>query len=394
MEIEYWHINGETFGRPEVRRLVEKFNRENPDVRVSERFQQGSYTGLLENLQTAQAAGTPPDVATVGYDSLACVATNFRFVLAEDLAKEAGDEDSFDAWPENLLRLGQAGGQQAGVPYPLSVLVAYYNADMLGKAGLDPDDPPATWEGWARSAGTVKNKLGKPGLCMAVAPGITGYAQAMIESDGGEMLACDGGEARAAFDRPEAVEATRFWADLVADGRALNVLGDQTAQAFLGEEVPVLFGVTSSLAAFREQAGFDLKGTTFPAFEGRERCLPGGGNNLLVFSEDPARKEAAWRFVRFLTSAENMRAWCEATGYSPTRDDVAVSSEDPIQKIAAGQTASVVPWVSFPGPNAFQASQVFFDAHQEAISGRGEVAETLVRAASEVDGLIEGQPCA
>jgi len=392
VEIEYWHINSETDGGATIKEMVREFNVANPNITVRERYQGGDYPELLEKVQAAQAAGEPPGVAQIGYSQLDYVAQNFRLAPVDELAAEYGGEEFLNNFPDNLLGLGRADGRQVGVPYVLSLALAYYNADLLSEAGLDPDNLPRTWDEWERAARTIRDELSMPGLCFRVNPGNTWFAQTMIECNGGRLLGCEDGQAAAAFDSPEAVEATKFWADSVDEGLVLNVLEEQGDQAFLSGELPVLLHSISALGSLREQASFDLRATTFPQFDGRKLRLPGGGNALLVFSEDSAEREAAWKFVQFLLSSENASLWCETTGYLPTRRGVEVQ-EDAIRDVAVDQLPYTVPWLSFPGPNGFQASQVLFDAHQAAIGGRGDVEGNLERAAAEVNGMIEGQPC-
>jgi len=57
--LQYWHINTEAFGLPAVRELIREFERRNPGIKVEERYQPNAYTGLLQNLQAALAAGNP-----------------------------------------------------------------------------------------------------------------------------------------------------------------------------------------------------------------------------------------------------------------------------------------------------------------------------------------------
>lgn len=394
VEIEYWHINTETFGLGAVRDLARRFNEENPGIRVRESFHGSeAYASLLEDLQTAQAAGRSPDVAQIGYDQQGYVGSNFRFAPVEELAAEYGGEDFFGGFQESLLDLARVDGRQAGVPYALSTAIVYCNADLLSEAGSDPGNLPQDWAGWEEVLVTVRRELDIPGLAFDVSPGITWHPQYMIECNGGRVLGCEGGQAVAAFDSPEAVEATRFWADMVDRGLVLNVLGEQAEQAFLGGELAAYIDSSSTTTAFEEQASFELTGTHYPRFGDKELRLPGGGNSLFVFSEEDAKREAAWRFVRFLAGTEGQRTWIEATGYLPTRADLEAPGDSRLSEVADGQIRYTVPWVSFPGSNGFQASRMFFDAHQTAIGGQADPEQALSGAAEEVNGLIEGEPC-
>lgn len=398
--IEYWHINTETFGGPAVKELVGLFGTAAPEVTVAERFHANSYTGLLENLQTALAAGTPPDVAQIGYLYLDYVVNNFPYVPVAELAAEFGGEEELAAFPPNVLELGQVGGVQMGMPYSISNCITYLNADLMRQAELDPAAPPRTWEAWRTAAEAMRAAIDKPAIYVQLLDD-NWTTQAMIESNGGQLLGCEGGAAVAAFDSAEGVAALRFWAELVEDGLALNVLAEQGGQAFLSGEVATYVTTIARRATFQAQAPFELTATGFPAFGERPVRLPAGGNVLVVFAEDEAKRRAAWRFVRFLESPEALTVWTKGTGYIPPRQGVAddprflgdFMAENPIQAVAVAQTPSVGRWVSFPGPSGLQATKSLFAATQQALGGQAAAEEALAGAAGEIDRLIDGQPC-
>lgn len=400
--IEYWHVNDETFGGPAIEELVSRFNERNQGVTVRQRFQDGLYEGLLENLQTSLAANDPPDVAQMGYPYLDYVTNNFPFSSMEDLADQYGSEGFFGGFPEDVLELGRVGGRQVAMPYAISNMLAYYNADMFSRAGLDPDEPPQTWEGWRDAARAIRGELDKPGLYIGVSSGDTWAAQTMIGSNGGQILGCEGGEAGAAFDGPEAVEAVRFWAELIDEDLALNVDREQGEPAFLSEEVAVYFNAISAREGLQEQASFELRGARCPTFGGKELELAAGGNTLFVFSQEDARRRAAWEFVRFLESPEALTAWTKGTGYLPPRDGVADDPrylggfvrDNPIQAVAQSTRRFVVPWVSFPGGEGLEAQTVLFDGVQSALGGQATADAALKDAASRVNQMLSGASCA
>lgn len=392
--IEYWHINNETLGGPALQELVGRFNERGGSVTVRERFHgEESTTSLLEDLQTSLAAGNePPDVAQIGYDQLNYVANNFEFVPAEELAQRYGPDDYFSAFPNNLLKLGQADGRQVGVPYGLSEPILFCNADLLLEAGLDPGDLPRTWDSWKGALRTAREGLGRAGMCFRTTPGQVYWTQAIVGSAGGTMLGCQDGQAVASFDGADAVGAMGSWAELFEEELALYLIVEQAEQAFVGGEAAVIATYSSLLEGLREQSDFEFRSVPFPRFGDRPPVLPGAGADLFVFSKDEARQEAAWEWVRFLLSPENLQLYTEATGFLPTRDGVEVP-EDPVRRVPVDQLPYVEPWFSFPGPNGLQAAQELYDAQEAIAKGQTEPREAMERAAADVDGLIEGQPC-
>lgn len=399
--IQYWHINTETFGLPAVRQLIAEFERQNPDVRVEERYHPNAYTGLLQNLQAALAAGSPPDVAQIGYLYTRYAAENFPYVPISELARRYGGQQHLDRFPENILKLGQVKGVQVGMPYSLSNIVTYYNADLFRKAGLDPDRPPSTWEGWRQAALQIKARTGKPLYIMLLDDNWA--LEALVRSNGGEFLVCEGGRLRTGVDRPEAAQALQMWADMVREGLMLNALSPQGEQAFLAGEAATFMTTISKRAGLEKatKGRFELRATRFPTFGGKPPVLPAGGNALMVFSRDAAKQEAAWRFIRFLTSPQGFTIWTKGTGYVPLLREIindprylkGFVDQHPIQKVGVDQLPFTQPWTSFPGPNGLAASQALFRATQRALSGQVRADVALAEAAREINRLLEKEEC-
>ena len=398
--IEYWHINTESFGGPAVRDLIKTFEAKNPGIKVQERFHQNAYTGLLQNLQAALAAGTPPDVAQVGYLYTNYVAENFPFVPTTTLAQQFNGAAFLKRFPANVLALGQSGGVQVGMPYSLSNIVTYYNADLLRQAGLDPAKPPKTWDEWRAAAGAIKAKTGKYGIYLQLLDD-NWATEALMASNGGALLSCKGGTYQAAFASPQAAKALQFWADLVKDDLALNTLWTQGEQAFLAGESATFITTIGKRASLQGSAKFDLRGTTFPSFGTQKTSLPGGGNVLVVFSKDRAKQEAAWKFTQFLTSDEGFTAWTKGTGYVPLLDKLDQDprylaefvKSNPIQRVGIQQLPNTKRWTSFPGANGLAASQALFKAVQRSLGGQTSAQAALNDAAQEINGLIKNEKC-
>ena len=399
--VQYWHINTENFGAPALKELVAEFQKRNPNIRIEERFQQGSYTGLLQNLQASIAAGNPPDVVQIGYLFTNYVQENFPFVPLNQLVKAGGGEEFVKRFPANVMALGQSDGVQIGMPYSLSNTVVYYNADMFKRAGLDPSKPPQTWAEWRSAARAVKEKTGKYGMYLQILDD-NWVTEAMLSSNGGSLVACAAdGTYRAGFASPAAVEAVQLWADMIKEGTILNTLAPQGEQAFLAGEVAVYATTIAKRQAFQTSAKFDLRGTTFPRFGDKPTRLPGGGNVLVGFSKDPAKQAATWKWIQFLTSDEGFTAWTKGTGYVPLLDKLdddprylaEFVKQNPIQQVGIRQLNNTFRWTSFPGANGLAASQSLFKATQRALGGQASVQEAFAASAEEVNGLLRGERC-
>ncbi|MBE3562252.1 MAG: ABC transporter substrate-binding protein [Hydrogenibacillus schlegelii] len=395
--IEYWHVNSENFGGPAVRELVERFNRQHDDIQVVEKFQPNMYLGLMQNLQTALAAGQPPAVAQIGYNFLRYAVENFPHLSIEEAASRDPEGQLFLAdFLPNILDLGRVDGKLEGMPYSISNAILYYNADLFQKAGLDPEKPPKTWAEVREAARTIREKTGAYGLYLQEPSDFWGQ-QALIESNGARMLIEKDGRLVAGFDSPEAIEAFQLYQDLVLkDKTALHATWDEGSEAFVQGKVAMYITTIARRNYIESNAQFTVKGAPFPAFDGKPRRLPAGGNNLFIFAQDPKEQEAAWTFIKFLLSPEAITVWTKGTGYLPARTGVAddprylkdFMDQNPLMKVAVAQLPDVVPWVSFPGANGLQAEQVLLDARDAVLTGKKSPEAALKEAAEKVNELI------
>ncbi|NWG17121.1 MAG: ABC transporter substrate-binding protein [Chloroflexi bacterium] len=398
--IEYWNINNEGFGGAVVDALIAEFEAANPGIQVEARVQE-SYPALVQNVEAQIVAGNPPAVVQIGWPYIDYVYNNLPYIPVSTLVESWGGEDYLATFPQNVLDLTDLGGGQIGMAYSLSNPVVYYNAEMFEAAGLDPDNPPTTWEGWLE----IAPKLAEANNGIPVFN--FGYGsdnwilQAFVESNGGRMLTCVDGEYRTGLDSPEAAAGLQAWADLVLAGQSLNAGYNDATPAFIaGETVTYTYSIAGR-GNIQAQSEYDVRATTFPQFGDNPVRIPGGGNFLTVFATDPAQQEAAWKFVQFLTSPKGFTEWTKGLGYVPllpglTEDPAFLAdfvAENPIQQVAINQLGSVVRWTSFPGANGLAAGDAAFRATQAALSGELTAAEALAAAAEEINALIAGQAC-
>jgi multiple sugar transport system substrate-binding protein len=396
--IEYWNINNEGFGGPTVDLLVEQFAAETGVV-VEPRVQE-SYPALVQNLETQLAGGNIPDVVQIGWPYVDYVYNNLPFIPVSELVASWGSDEYLAQFPENVLNLTNVGGTNVGMAYSLSNPIMYYNADMFVAAGLDPDTPPTTWEGWLEIAPALSEANGGIPVFNFGYGADNWIVQAFIESNGGNILVCENGEYQTGVGSAEAAAGLQAWADVVLSGQSLNAGYADATPAFIAGETVTYTYTIAGRGAIQSQVAYDLRATTFPQFGENPIRIPGGGNLLVVFATDPARQEAAWNFVQFLTSVEGLSEWTRGLGYVPLYDAVLEEeayaefiADNPIQQVGNSQLPNMVRWTSFPGPNGLAAGEALFRATQAALGGELPAVEALAAAAEEINGLIAGQAC-
>ncbi len=374
--------------------IAEAFNRRNPDVRVVYRQPTPGYDDGLQLILRQAATDQLPDVTFQGLNRLRILAERGLVTdLAPYLARE-GDPRAAGYTPE-LLGLGRFGGMQAALAFATSNPIVFVNRDLMRRAGVDPDQPI---DGWDRvvDIGARVARLGD---------GIMGtyyrwqgdwMFSALLFGFGGRMMSPD--EREVAFSGPAGLQTLSTLDRLVREGGMRPLAGEAGAQAFLAGRVGLYFWSTAFLRATITGVGrnFELGAARFPLGGGAAARLPTGGAGAMVLARDPARREAAWRFVRFATGVEGCTMMVKGTGYVPVNqlalDEpqhlAAFYAENPLFRTGVAQMPIMVPWYAFPGANGVRISQVIIDHSTRVAESRAAPAEALADMAGEVGRLL------
>lgn len=219
-------------------------------------------------------------------------------------------------------------GKIYGVPLFVDSGMLYYRRDLLEKYGLRP---PETWQDMVTAAGNIVAGERQEGLEMFGFSGqfkqYEGLVCDMMEyilGNGGTILDSDTGEP--GIDRAPAVEAVRFVRDEII-GRAapLGVLMYQEPEsldlfiqgrAVFHRNWPYAWEVASDPA--RSKVADKVGILRLPHFPGGKSYSALGGWQLGI-SAYSRNKEAAWRFISFLSSERIQKFIAINAGRAPTR---------------------------------------------------------------------------
>ena len=86
-----------------------------------------------------------PDVSFIGLNRLRVLAERNIGVDLTPFIKANANMEA-DGFSERLLNLARFNGRQVGLAFATSNPIFYYNADLVRKAGGDPENPPKTWD--------------------------------------------------------------------------------------------------------------------------------------------------------------------------------------------------------------------------------------------------------
>jgi len=215
-------------------------------------------------------------------------------------------------------------GHLLSQPFNSSTPVLYYNKDAFKKAGLDPEQPPKTWQDLAEYTA----KLKAAGMKCGYASGWQGWIQ--IENFSawhGLPVASknngfDGTDAVLEFNKPEQVKHIALLADLNKKGD-FSYFGrkDESTEKFYSGDCAITTASSGSLADIRHYAKFnygvgmmpydaDIKGAP-------QNAIIGGASLWVMQGKDKALYTGVAKFLDFLAKPENAAEWHQKTGYLP-----------------------------------------------------------------------------
>jgi sn-glycerol 3-phosphate transport system substrate-binding protein len=221
---------------------------------------------------------------------------------------------------------------------------------MFKEAGL-PDRAPETWTEFKEFCKklTVKDKR----VGYAVQMGLTTahwYFQAMLYGHGNDI---SDAKFNVFVDQATGVAGATYLQSLIKEGIAIAATGVDGAQGeFTNLRSGMHFGSTGSLGSIAKAAKFNV-GVGFIPGETR-RQVPIGGSVLSVMtSATKFEKDAAWKFIKYMTNVESNTYFVQQSGYMPLSKSAATSkamvdfmTANPNFKVAVDQLQYVRPQAS------------------------------------------------
>jgi multiple sugar transport system substrate-binding protein len=326
VEIEFWHamsgVNQEA-----MQKITKDFEAKNPKIKVK-LVNQGDYRGLFDKLMGAAKSNTLPTITQI-YNNRLTWYINKN--LVEDLNpyfnnKEIGmTKDEINDIPKIYRDSNTFGDKSYAVPFNKSMMVLYYNEDMLKAKGVAV---PKTWDEFKDAAKKLtvdSNNDGKPEVYgVAFENNISTDIGIWVKQSGGEVI--DEKADKINFNTPETKEAVEFINGMIQNKTATLAGEDKNSNATLIKGKAAMC-VASTSAIPTIQKGLKAKWFAAPLPTNKEQVQLYYGTNVAMFNTGtPEQRLAAWLYIKFLTNTENTAYFSMQTGYMPVRNS-AINSE-------------------------------------------------------------------
>ena len=318
-----------------INALCDQFHAENPGIKINPVYA-GSYADTRTKVLAAiQAKNTPAIALMFSIDLYQLMSTgklydyNSFCTTEEDKAWLNGFYDGF--MENSRIPDGNGGYTVYGIPWQRSTIIMYYNKDAFKEVGLDPEQPPKTWEELEAYAAklTKKDEAGNTvRYGIQIPSDKAGYAYWMLQTftltqDGQNLMSADGKEVF--FNHEKTIKGLEFWKSLSDKGyqapgtaKWATTVGD-----FLEGKVAIMYHTTGNLTNVKKNATFEFGTSRLAA--GTSYGSPTGGGNFYLFKDaniSDAETQAAFTFIKWMTSnPDRVAQWSMDTGYVAPRPE-------------------------------------------------------------------------
>ena len=378
-DVTWWTPN---WSQPRAQKLADDFHKANPDINI--KLEITTSNGLPQRVLTALQSGAVPDIIDVQHGWVQGYAQNDLVEPLDDTIQQKED------YNQAALNYDSYDGKLYGIPYRIECTGVIYNLDDFKAAGLDPANPPQTWDDWMAAA--KKMTTGKVYGLAITGGGEVGNtitrALPLVWMNGGDIISADG--KTATINSPEAVAAIKFYTDFYKNkyspDSTLQNDGVANRQLFVAGTAAMYQTGQYDIAPIQKAAP-DLKFgsmmTPHPAGKQTAGILNGWSFVIPKGAKNPTD---AKKFLQFLNTAENQGFYTDT--FPARKSAMALPRfQDPLLKpfgdmLAFGRPAPTTPhWV--------QISQAMFDGIQRIMTGQQDPQAAMDQANDEIQALLD-----
>ena len=322
--LDVWYALSGTSGEAFLS-IVEDFNALNTGITINTSYS-GGYNDTATKITGALSSGTTPDVLVGGQVTYTGAYGNF---FAGEMAKSDA-EFNFDDVYEGLWEYGRYNGEICNIPYGISTNMMFYNKELVSGAGLDLEsNPPATWADFMEVCKTLKAAHSdKADFMPFVVSDQDWLTKTQLLQCGNPVIAHneDYSEKTAAWGVEECAKVAQWWQDMVREGVMDMTMNENGTNVFTAGNAAFFAGSTTKIIEWSDLMGENLGAIEMPVFD--EQAVAMGGNTISIFpAKDDAQAQAAWTFVKYVTSTEANAKFAVNSGYMPIRVSSAETAE-------------------------------------------------------------------
>lgn len=377
--------------------LCEQYHEENPNITVAPVYA-GSYADTRTKVQAAIKGGNTPDLAIMFSIDLYSLLAMDAIADIDSFCTTDEDKEWLNGFYDGFMMNSRDGETTYGVPWQRSTIVLYYNKDAFEAAGLDPEQPPTTWDELYDDAQKLTITENGQTTQYGIQIPSDGYAYWMLQTfcvqqDGFNLMNDTGTETY--YDDERTATGLKFWKSLSEAGSQPSgiVAWATTPSDFLEGKTAMMYHTTGNLTNVKNNADFNFGVAMLP--EKESFGSPTGGGNFYIFkgvSEE--RQQAAFDFIKWMTDDERVAQWSIDTGYVATRPSAyetdrmkAYAEEFPYCLVARDQLE--YGYAELSTYNQAEVQKAIDDAISYVMTDQQDVETALATAQQTADGILQ-----
>ncbi|HVC10445.1 MAG TPA: sn-glycerol-3-phosphate ABC transporter substrate-binding protein UgpB [Burkholderiales bacterium] len=324
-EIQLWHAFTST-NNDQINLIAKEFNESQSEYKVVPVFK-GGYADTMSAGIAAYRAHNAPDILQVfEVGTATMMAAKGAILPVYKLMQETGNRLDMSAFlPAVASYYSDQQGRPISMPFNSSTPVFYYNKEAFKKAGIDPNNPPKTWDDVAIDAAKIKG-TGAATCAFTTAWDVWIQLETMSAWDNVQFATLDNGfgglGAKLTFNNPTMVNHVALLGQMAKDGRFTYAGRTTEPEAtFYSGNCAMLTTSSAAYGIIKAHAKFDFGVSELP-YDAEAPGAPQntiiGGASLWVFSGKSKEKyQGIAKFFQFLSSPKIQARWHQVTGYVP-----------------------------------------------------------------------------
>ena len=323
IEIQFWHAFSDDARSGWINDMAAEWNASQTEYKVVPE-NKGSYREALQAFVLASRQGIAPHLVQL-------FEVGSQLALDSGIFTPIGEVGNIDLndYIEPVLNYYTFDGTVYSIPFNSSSPILYTNRDMMIEAGLDPNDPPETFEDiikaleQAKAAGVENAGLGFNLHGWFYEQWIAEQGEAIVNNGNGR----DARPTETLLTSNASKNVLNFIKELNDKGfyKFTGKFEDWSGSDAIFQESKTMFHITSTADLGNITNAIDGRfnmGTgrlPIPASAKRNGVVIGGASVWLTKGHDIKEQEAARDFILFMTNTQNMMDWHKLTGYYPVR---------------------------------------------------------------------------
>lgn len=314
IELDFWTFWGSEPRRNFVEHLVEDFNNSQDRIQVTHTYL--PWGDIWTKNLASIAAGDPADVIVNDINSVQQRADKQQAMNLSEFI-EAEEEGFAEQYYPHLWEATVYEGDNYAMPFNTDTRILYYNKDIMEEVGLDPEQPPTTWDEVKEMAQQMDiesaSGFGYDRIGFVPRYGIQGDVYYMNATGHGFW---DFENDVPTLNDPKGIEIldwmvayeNEYGSDVINAFTA--EFGSQQADPFMNGKIGMMVKEGTQYSQIAEYApDLNFGVVQLPEFKEGYGNTSWGGGFVLEIPQGAKNPEASWEFIKYLTGAYAQEYW-------------------------------------------------------------------------------------